>query len=80
MRLTRCPRRENGVPAVFLLTNELDKPDLPVKIFDMKPQYVEVRCRELECRVLRLQILGGKERFVFLNPASNDREVAYGLV
>jgi len=52
---------------LFLLKKELDKPDVPVKIFNTKPQ-------------LRLRIPGGNEWFIFLNPASNDREVAYGLV
>jgi hypothetical protein len=36
----------------FLLTKELDKPDVPVKIFITKPQ-------------LLLRIPGGNERFIF---------------
>jgi len=37
---------------LFLLKKELDKPDVPVKIFNTKPQF-------------RLRIPGGNERFIF---------------
>lgn len=44
---------------------KLDKPDVPVKIFHMKPQYLEEISAELvSCRT-RCQILAGDEQFVY---------------
>ena len=44
---------------------KLDKPELPVKIFHMKPQYLEEISKELVFCRTRCQILQGDERFVF---------------
>jgi cAMP phosphodiesterase len=59
---------ETGHLTPALLVKELDKldkPDVPVKIFHMKPQYLDEISKELEPRVPRLQILDGNERFDF---------------
>ncbi len=44
---------------------KLDKPDLPVKIFHMKPQYLAEICNELELFQGRCQVLEGNESFCF---------------
>jgi len=44
---------------------KLDKPEVPVKIFHMKPQYLEEISAELASRQERCRILNGNERFVF---------------
>jgi len=38
--MARNPERKMGHLPSFLPIKELDKPDVPVKIFDMKSQYV----------------------------------------
>lgn len=44
---------------------KLDKPEVPVKIFHMKPQYLEEISAELALCQKRCLILDGNERFVF---------------
>lgn len=44
---------------------KLDKPEVPVKIFHMKPQYLDEIRAELACSQERCRILDGNERFVF---------------
>ena len=44
---------------------KLDKPDVPVKIFHMKPQYLEEICEELAPLQGRCRVLEGSERFRF---------------
>ena len=51
-----------------LLTKELaklDKPEVPVKIFHMKPQYLEEISAELASCQKHCRVLNGNERFVF---------------
>ena len=47
------------------LTKELDKPETPVKIFHMKPQYLEEISAELASCQKHCRVLNGNERFVF---------------
>jgi hypothetical protein len=44
---------------------KLDKPEVPVKIFHMKPQYLEEISAELALCQKRCRILDGNERLVF---------------
>ena len=44
---------------------KLDKPEVPVKIFHMKPQYLDEISAELVSCQARWQILEGDERFVY---------------
>lgn len=44
---------------------KLDKPEVPVKIFHMKPQYLEEISTQLASCQRHCQILNGNERFVF---------------
>ena len=44
---------------------KLDKPEVPVKIFHMKPQYLEEISAEMAWCQRHRQILDGNERFVF---------------
>jgi cAMP phosphodiesterase len=44
---------------------KLDKPEVPVKIFHMKPQYLEEIRAELASCQERYRVLDGNERFVF---------------
>jgi len=60
--------------------DELDKPEVPVKIFHMKPQYLEEISAELASCQKYVQILDGNERFVFLTANRLTREVNNGLV
>lgn len=45
--------------------DKLDKPEVPVKIFHMKPQYLEEISAELTSCQRHCRILEGNERFVF---------------
>jgi len=45
--------------------DKLDKPEVPVKIFHMKPQYLEEISAELASCQRHCRILDGNERFVF---------------
>jgi hypothetical protein len=45
--------------------DELDKPEVAVKIFHMKPQYLEEVSAEMAWCQRHRQILDGNERFVF---------------
>lgn len=59
---------ETGHLTPTLLTRELaklDKPEVPVKIFHMKPQYLEEICVELASCQKHCRVLKGNERFVF---------------
>ena len=44
---------------------KLDKPEVPVKIFHMKPQYLEEISAELASCQKHCLVLDGNERFVF---------------
>lgn len=60
--------RETGHLTPKLLVRELaklDKPEVPVKIFHMKPQYLEEISAELVSCRKHCRILNGNERFVF---------------
>ncbi len=59
---------ETGHLSPALLVKELeklDKPEVPVKIFHMKPQYLEEICSDLESHRVPCQMLAGNEQFVF---------------
>ena len=45
--------------------DKLDKPEVPVKIFHIKPQYLEEISAELASCQWHCRILDGNERFVF---------------
>ena len=60
--------RETGHLTPALLAKELaklDKPEVPVKIFHMKPQYLEEISAELASCQKHCRVLNGNERFVF---------------
>jgi len=59
---------ETGHLTPTLLAKELaklDKPEVPVKIFHMKPQYLEEISAELASCKKHCRVLNGNERFVF---------------
>ena len=59
---------ETGHLTPTLLVKELaklDKPEVPVKIFHMKPQYLEEISAELASCQKQCRVLNGNERFVF---------------
>jgi hypothetical protein len=61
---------ETGHLTPKLLAEELkklDKPNVPVKIFHMKPQYLDEICKDLEPMKERCRILEGNERFRFVS-------------
>ena len=45
--------------------DKLDKPEVPVKIFHMKPQYLEEIGAELASCQKQCRVLNGNERFIF---------------
>jgi cAMP phosphodiesterase len=70
--------KETGHLTPALLRDELAKLDdseIPVKIFHMKPQYLDEICRELEPLSGRCEILNGSEQFLLSNAKHSDREV-----
>ena len=59
---------ETGHLTPSLLANELeklDKPEVAVKIFHMKPQYLEEICADLLANQVSCQVLDGNEQFSF---------------
>jgi cAMP phosphodiesterase len=60
--------QQAGHLAPGMLTKELDKldkPEVPVKIFHMKPQYLEEISAKLASCQRHCRIFDGNERFVF---------------
>ena len=73
---------ETGHLTPSLLASELvklDKSQVAVKIFHMKPQYLQEIRSDLEAQQIFCQILNGNEQFT-LPSKLYDSEVSYGLV